>query len=474
MATPKRVAKKRSSTFAQRREGGYFVKKLGKKASVALAVGMGMTVLVSGCGTSNNTSNTSNAAGNSATTSSTSTTTAAPVKVTFWEGMSGQLGGVLQHLVTKFNATHKGVHVDAIYEGSYADPSSTLQQKLLAAIASGKVPDMVQVEVHSLPTYAANGAFENLTSYMASSSHDQKSDFVPGILYNTTYNNVVYGLPFNRSVQTFYYNPKMFQEAGISGPPKTWADVEKDAAIIHAKLSKPGHEVFGFEPAGGWWTFEQNVLSAGGTLMNSSMTKATFDTPQAAAALQIMAKMEKQGTMTCHSSANGWDETIADFGDGRTAMYCGSAADMGQIRETKLAFKAAPMPYVTQPVVTSGGADMAIMSQAPAAAKKAAWEFMEWMTAPAQTEYWSMNTGYMPVLQSAITSSTMQTYYQQHPNAYVPVQELKYAEQAPPTPLYLELQHYEQNAVDDVLVKHESVMQALKTNVQKANQAISQ
>lgn len=424
-----------------------------------------MTMGVVGCGTSQSTdqsSSSSNASNNQ------------PVQVTFWEGMSGQLGGVLQHLVSEFNATHPKIHVNAIYEGSYSDPSSTLQQKLLAAIASGKVPDMVQVEVHSLPTYAANGALQNLTTYMTNSQHDKISDFVTGILNNTMYNQTVYGLPFNRSVQTFYYNPIMFREAGILTPPKTWSQVQQDALIISKKLSKPGKKVYGFEPAGGWWTFEQNVLSAGGTLMNSSMTQATFDSPQAAKVLKIMKQMEQQGTLKYHASANGWDETIADFGDGKTAMYCGSAADMGQIRQTGVTFKAIPMPYVTQPVVTSGGADMAILAAAPAAEKKAAWTFMEWMTAPAQTEYWSMHTGYLPVLKAALSSSTMENYFHQHPNAYVPVSELSFAVQAPPTPLYLELQHYEQNAVDDVLVKHESVMQALQQNVEKANQAIAQ
>jgi ABC-type glycerol-3-phosphate transport system substrate-binding protein len=392
-----------------------------------------------------------------------------PVEVTFWHGMSGQLGQVLQSQVDEFNKTHPDIHVTAIYEGSYSG-QGPLQQKLLAAIASGKVPDIVQLEIHSIPTFAASGAFEDLDSYMENSKNHKKADFIPGLLRNTSYQGKTYGIPFNRSVPVFYYNPALFEKAGIKAAPKTWNDVAADAKILTKKEN--GQTVrYGFEPVNQWWFFESLVWSGGGQLMNGALTKATFDTPEAAAGMEKWQQMKQEGILNIHTGPNDWDQTIEDFNQGRTAMYVGSAGDMGQI---KINFKACFVPAVKEYAVPTGGANVGILAKAPALQKQAAWKFIKWFTSQEQTVKWSEQTGYLPVLKSALDSQEMKDYFSKNPNHEVPVKELQYAKEAPLSPAYLQVTQYIQSAMDKIMVDGADVAATLKAAVQKSNEAIKQ
>src|SRR2546421_1516732 len=109
---------------------------------------------------------------------------------------------------------------------------------------------------------------------MAKSRHDRKEDFLP-VLTNTACEGKTYGIPFNRSVPILYWNRDRFQKAGISGPPKTWAEV----AAIAPKLTQegaggPGAKVFGFMPINQWWFFQAMTWSNGGEMVSPHMERA--------------------------------------------------------------------------------------------------------------------------------------------------------------------------------------------------------
>lgn len=60
------------------------------------------------------------------------------------------------------------------------------------------------------------------------------------------------------------------------------------------------------------------------------------------------------------------------------------------------------------------------------AQRDAAWTFIQFMTAKEQTIYFSQQTGYMPIRQSAIESEEMKAFYKQNPLFQVAVNELAY------------------------------------------------
>src|SRR5256886_14273735 len=168
----------------------------------------------------------------------------APLEISFWYGVGGQLEKIIQSQAEKFNRSQPGVKVVPFYAGAYG-AGGPMQQKLLASIAAGSVPDVGQLEIHATSPFASKGALASLDELMAKSRHDRKEDFLP-VLTNTACEGKTYGIPFNRSVPILYWNRDRFQKAGISGPPKTWAEV----AAIAPKLTQegaggPGAEGFG-------------------------------------------------------------------------------------------------------------------------------------------------------------------------------------------------------------------------------------
>ena len=131
------------------------------------------------------------------------------------------------------------------------------------------------------------------------------------------------------------------------------------------------------------------------------------------------------------------------------------------------------MPKDLVRAVPPGGANLVIMSGIPKATAQAAWTFMQWVTAPAQTRTWSEETGYLPVQKAAVTSAAYQAYLEVHPAEKVALQEVKYQHAPPPSPHYLGIYGYAQDAMDAMYFANTPPLAALKKAAQQADALIS-
>ncbi len=397
---------------------------------------------------------------------------AAPVQIAFWYGLGGQLGQDVQKLVSQFNRTHPGIHVTASYEGSYSG-GGPLQQKLMAALIAGNAPDIVQMEVHSMPVFAAAGRLLPLGSLMAKSAHDQPGDFLPGMLVSTQYHGVYYGVPFNRSVPLLMYNETMFKKAGIKHPPATWAQVAADAKLLtHGSGS---HKVYGFEPLADWWPWEASVWSGGGHILNKNLSQALFAAPAATRVLQMEQNLIKQGYATVQSGTQYWTLTTQAFINGQVAMDIDSAANIGEVAQGiggKFQWGTAMFPAAAVRAVPPGGADAVILANTPSSLRAAAWSFIEWWTAPAQTIQWSEMTGYVPVQKAAMQNRAFLAYLKSHPQHEAALAELRYQHPAPASPHYLSVLQYVQKAVQAALILRQPVGPTMANAARQAGSAL--
>src|SRR5690349_3992970 len=99
----------------------------------------------------------------------------APLEISFWYGVGGQLQKVIESQAEKFNTAHPGIKVTPFYAGAYG-AGGPMQQKLLAAMAAGTVPDVVQLEIHAHCTFASKGALLALDEWQAKRDHDRQDD----------------------------------------------------------------------------------------------------------------------------------------------------------------------------------------------------------------------------------------------------------------------------------------------------------
>ncbi len=75
--------------------------------------------------------------------------------------------------------------------------------------------------------------------YSASQVLSNPKNLLPVFASQGSYQGKQYGMPWTTSSRTLFYNKKLFGQAGIKSAPKTWANVQADAAKIKA-LGKIG------------------------------------------------------------------------------------------------------------------------------------------------------------------------------------------------------------------------------------------
>src|SRR5256885_3207641 len=117
------------------------------------------------------------------------------------------------------------VNVQTVNWNDFPAKSATL-------IQNKQYPDIM--EGTAAPPYAQSGVIYPASDVLSS---DVVSNLIPKFLKDGQYQGANYGIPFTTSARAMYYNKKIFAAAGISAPPKTWAELQSDAAKIKAKGS---------------------------------------------------------------------------------------------------------------------------------------------------------------------------------------------------------------------------------------------
>lgn len=395
-------------------------------------------------------------------------------RVRFWIGLGGQLGEVIQTQVAKFNQSQDKIEVEAIFQQSY----NGVQEKFQAALVGGDVPEIVQMEIHATPQFAASGALTPLEEFYKNDPSFNFDDLIPATLLNQSWQGKLYAMPINRSTPLLYYNKQLFREAGLDPekPPQTWPEFREMAK----KLTKGEGEnkVYGFVPASSWWYFESMVWSNGGQLMSDDLKTVTFAEP-GAEVVQIWTDMihtDKTARTFTGDKAN--ELLQQQFIQGRAAMVMNSTADLGRYTRdiTDWEFGTAFLPHMEghTNAVPTGGAAAAIPAAVSPEKKQAAWEFIKWWVSSEQAAFWSQNTGYFPVRKSSIELLTQQGYYKERPNFQTTLDQLQYAREAPLSPHWPAIAKEITKGMEESLINNVPAKDALIKAQARAQEMISQ
>jgi multiple sugar transport system substrate-binding protein len=361
------------------------------------------------------------------------------VTVTFWEAMAGgSQKPTLEQITNAFNQSQPYVTVQLQVYPDY----STLLQKLEAAIAAGNPPDMAQCYENWASTFKQAGVLANLAPYIDAKdglSASQLADYWPTMLADAKLGGKFYMFPFNKSDSVLYYNPVMFKAAGISHPPTTWQEFEQDAQ----KLTDPAKNQWGTDfslQLGYENLWEGMVTEFGGSLLNQSQTKATFQGSAGQQAIDVWAQMVKNGS--AHTVEGYQDED--DYGSGHMGMMVGTIAgysyDLASVGG-RFPLKTAPVPAGPKGLaVEMFGTNACVFNKASQDVQHGAFLYIKYFTSPQNTMLWSEKTGYMPVRQSAYREME-KTFYPQNPNLKVAVAEMPHTMFAPSVPSWEEAQN---------------------------------
>jgi ABC-type glycerol-3-phosphate transport system substrate-binding protein len=213
--------------------------------------------------------------------------------------------------IAEFEAAHPGFKVEWL-DKKGTEWAAFYQTQL----AAGTAPDIIDVQGALWAEYAGNDGLVDLTPYLAKNA-DVKARFDQDALKLWQYQGKQYLLPYYFAKTMLIYNKKLFQEAGLAGPPKTFDEMLAAAD----KITKSGQGRSGLISLNFDWQFWPIMAANGIELMNKEQTKATFNTPKAVELVQRLADATKSGVINNISWTGRWVEPNTAFAAGNIGMY---------------------------------------------------------------------------------------------------------------------------------------------------------
>lgn len=384
-------------------------------------------MVLAACGSNaGSSSNTASNAGTSSSTAVSSTSTSSnPIEIEFWYGLGGKLGENMQTLITKFNESQSEVIVKPVVQGDYSETV----QKLQAAIATNTAPAAV---LASNVDWAKKGYFASLDELIAGDPDFNTEDVIQTFLEQGQVDGKQYFLPMYGTTQVMYYRKDALEKHQIDPASlKTWEALAEAAAKM---TETDGNQTtfYGWEPMWGRENMMDAVFSKGGSILSEDGKTVTIDSEEWVTTWELFRKwIHEDGIMRIHSGGQGWEywyKTIDDVMQGRAAGYTGSSGDQGDLDFSIIGAMEQPGwegMGVGAPVAE------AIMAGIPANAspeeQKAAYKWFSFFMSAENTAFWSMNTGYIAVRESALDTEEFKAYAEQNPQSTVPLMQASHA-----------------------------------------------
>ena len=324
------------------------------------------------------------------------TTSGGGGSIQIWEGYTGAEAKAFAQLVTRYEATHPGVKVSSLFVNN----DYTLQ-KVQTAVAGGNPPDIAYLYGSWAPNVAKLADVVTLTNVVRQPGVHW-SDFWVGERDVATVDGRVIGIPALVDNLAVVYNKTLFAKAHLSlpGPDWTWPQFVADAA----KLTDPAIKQFGtaYVTPGSEdtvWHWEALLWAAGGEILNSANTKATFDSKAGLTSLNTLRTM----AVTDHSMyLDPTDSAYANlFNSGKIGMLVTGPWDLSGFPNVHYGVQIMPsFPGTDGGHQTISGPDNWVVFNNGTSRVKTAEDFILWLTAPAQVKYFSLKTGDLPIRQS--------------------------------------------------------------------------
>jgi len=183
----------------------------------------------------------------------------------------------IQPVLDRFHREHPGVEV-RVEQLTWQSG----REKIVAAIAAGRPPDLAEIGSTFLPGLVADSTLIDLTD----SIPDLKAALRGWSV--AEYRGRAYAIPWMLGTRALYANTDLMKRAGLSRPPATWSEFSSAVARIDAL----GGGVKGFGMNSG----EREVLfkkfmpfawGNGGDILDSTLTRSVVSSPQNIEALRF-------------------------------------------------------------------------------------------------------------------------------------------------------------------------------------------
>lgn len=300
--------------------------------------------------------------------------------ITFWQQkFEDYQQAWFKKQVDAFNASQDKVKID--YQ---VQPADTWAQKLKAAQAAGKAPDVLTTSYGNIPAAVTNGELAELDGLLPASAFDDIKDNVKSFV---TLNGKHYAYPMLVEPSTvLYYRTDLAAAAGLDpkNPPKSWDELIQWSTKLTTPKVK-GMTIASAAPDLAWSSWGLQYNACGHLPIADDWSKANATDPCFEKLLQLYKTLYQSGLMPKTPKVGYADG--ASYGQGEVAMMAGGSWVVGQLKAefpnmiSKTAV--APFPSIdgdqTKTTATLGGWTLTV--DAKSKAKEQAAQFVQWLLA---------------------------------------------------------------------------------------------
>lgn len=356
------------------------------------------------------------------------TSSMAATNITWWHGMGGRNGEVINEVSQKFNAAQTNCAITPVSKGTYEEALASG----IAAFRSGDQPNILQVfDAGAATIINAKGAVIPAEDIITKAGYKfDREAFIPGVRYfYAAADGKFVGMPFNSSAPIMYLNTEALKKAGVEAP-KTWEEFEAAAP----KLKEAG-----FIPLVQTqltWEFTENFFSRNNLQFATNNngydsvvdTKLKVTDPNLIMMFEKLKSWKDQGYFAYYGA--GWNDNQKPFEENKVALWIGSSGSFGGLQKTaQMPFSATFLPYwgsIKGAGTNSfiGGAALFAMSGKPEAENKCVADFFQFLTSPEIQKFYHEATGYVAITKAAYELTKKEGYYEKQPVAEVGIKQL--------------------------------------------------
>lgn len=351
-------------------------------------------------------------------------------KITFWHTMGQTLQGVLDGMITRFNAENPDIEIEHASQGGYDD----LETKITDAIPAGTTPTMAFCYPDHVAEYMESNAVLDMKEYVDgdetkfSEADGPESDIIAtywqeGQDYKKS---GIYSVPWAKSTETVFYNKDVFEDAAnhLSGEaykvPTTWEELE--GLFEQMKADYPDKICLGYDSDANLFITLCEQYGIPYTSIKDGTPSCDFNNAAAKAMVTKLTEWYDEGYITTQGTSNG-AYTSTQFTEGTLLMTVGSTggATYNYTENFNIGMCDVFKPDATNPFNFGGtlprtdhiimqGPSICFFRKGTAAEKAAAWKFYKFCIRTLNTVSYSLTSGYSPVRTSAFSAQPYVDY----------------------------------------------------------------
>ncbi|GII91233.1 ABC transporter substrate-binding protein [Sinosporangium siamense] len=204
--------------------------------------------------------------------------------------------------------------------------------------------------------------------------------FLPTVVDTAVYRDRLWAVPYTSNAGLLYYRKDLLEKEGLS-PPKTWAELRKQATKLSAKYDIGGYAGQFLAYEGLTVNFAEAVHSAGGQILSPDGTRVTMNADRAVAGLDFLVRGLREGWIPQESLSYKEEESRLAFQEGRLAFARNWLHGYGPATLSPVAgkFAVTRLPGLDGPGSSSlGGVNLGISAYSKR--QKSALEFIRYFT----------------------------------------------------------------------------------------------